>query len=103
MNHLFIDEFPGIMSYPIGVVGALCNLIVEKFLLKMIDWLDSTTAGFAMLSMSAEMFDLGCSFIDSWSLTKQKDYRRILRSMPVTEAFQTIVTDVNEAFFYLFY
>lgn len=40
MNQIFIDEFPGILTYPIGVV-------------------DCATAGFAILSMAAEMFDLG--------------------------------------------
>lgn len=63
MNHLFIDEFPGILMYPISV-------------------LDCVTAAIAILSMSAEMYDLGCGFIDSWSRTKQKDFRRVLRALP---------------------
>jgi len=63
MNHLFIDEFPGILTYPLGVI-ILC------------------TAGIAVLSMGAEMNDLAIGFVDSWSRTKQKDFRRILMSMP---------------------
>jgi hypothetical protein len=63
MNNLFIEEFPGILTYPIGVI-------------------DCATAGFAILSMAAEMHDLGIGFVDSWSQTKQKDFRRILMSLP---------------------
>lgn len=63
MNQTFIDEFPGILTYPLGV-------------------LDCATAGFVIMSMGAEVFDLGCSFIDSWSRTRQKDFRRILMSCP---------------------
>jgi len=63
MNHLFVEEFPGILTYPIGVI-------------------DLATAGVAMLSMGAEMHDLGIGFVDSWSRTKQKDFRRILMSLP---------------------
>jgi len=63
MNHLFIEEFPGILMYPISV-------------------LDCVTAAIAILNMSAQMHDLGCGFIDSWSQTKQTDFRRVLRALP---------------------
>lgn len=32
--------------------------------------------------MAAEMYDLASSFVDSWSRTRQKDFRRILMSCP---------------------
>ncbi|ODM90022.1 Glucose 1,6-bisphosphate synthase [Orchesella cincta] len=64
MNHKFIEEFPGILTYPICVI-------------------DCATAGFTTLSLAAEVFDLACGFVDSWSRTRQKDFRRILMSCPV--------------------
>jgi hypothetical protein len=63
MNQVFIDEFPGILTYPCSVF-------------------DCVTGGFAILSVAAEMYDLGVSFVDSWSRTRQKDFRRILMSCP---------------------
>jgi len=63
MNHLFVDEFPGILMYPIGV-------------------LDCVTVAIAMLNMSSRMHDLANGFIDSWSQTKQADFRRVLRALP---------------------
>ncbi|CAL8111301.1 unnamed protein product [Orchesella dallaii] len=64
MNNKFIEEFPGILTYPICVI-------------------DCATAGFTTLSLAAEVFDLACGFVDSWSRTRQKDFRRILMSCPV--------------------
>ncbi len=63
MNHLFLDEFPQILTYPAGFFGFVAD-------------------GFVVLSMAAQLNDLSSSFIDSWSLTKQKDFRRILMSCP---------------------
>jgi len=63
LNRTFIDEFPGILTYPFAII-------------------DCVTGGFAIMAVSAEMYDLGCGFIDSWSRTKQKDFRRILMSCP---------------------
>ncbi len=63
MNHLFMDEFPQILTYPAGFFGFAVD-------------------GFVMLTMAAQLNDLSSSFIDSWSLTKQKDFRRILMSCP---------------------
>lgn len=82
MNKLFIDEFPAILTYPIGVI-------------------DTCTAGFVILSMSAEMFDLVASFIHSWSRTKQKELRRVLMSCPCLKVwvgryyFITVTTTIT--------
>ncbi len=61
MNHLFIDEFPAILTYPVSII-------------------DCCVAAFVTMNMTAEVYDMGGSFISSWSLTKQKDFRRILMS-----------------------
>ncbi len=82
MNHIFIDEFPAILYYPFTIFN--CTAYV-----------------FVTIKMSAEVFDLSCSFVDSWSLTKQKDFRRMLMSCPGLKLwvgsyyFMTISTTVT--------
>lgn len=61
MNHLFIDEFPGILTYPFTIF-------------------DCAAVAFVTINLTAEVFDMGCSFVDSWSLTRHKDFRRFLMS-----------------------
>ncbi|CAL8132910.1 unnamed protein product [Orchesella dallaii] len=87
-NHFFIDEFPVIrkcskttdtwygmiciweswdvlfvVTYPIGIVNC-------------------ATAGFCTLSMAATVYDLACGFVNSWGVTKHKNFRRTLMSCP---------------------
>ncbi len=61
MNSLFIREFPQSLLYPIG-------------------FLDCTIDNFEMMNMSALVYDLSCGFINSWSLKKDKDFRKTLLS-----------------------
>ncbi|ODN03006.1 hypothetical protein Ocin01_03690 [Orchesella cincta] len=63
MNRLFIEEFPGVLLYPFGVINCI-------------------TMGFGCIAMAAEMYDIANSFISSWSLTNQKDFKRTLMSCP---------------------
>ncbi|XP_035711632.1 uncharacterized protein LOC118437001 [Folsomia candida] len=61
MNNKFIEEFPAILTYPFGVVICVC-------------------CSYGMLQISAEMFDMATSFLNSWSQTKHKNLRRIMTS-----------------------
>ncbi|CAL8075886.1 unnamed protein product [Orchesella dallaii] len=63
LNHFFIDEFPAILTYPIGI-------------------LDCATAGFCTLSMAANVYDLASGFVNSWNQTRHQNFRRILISCP---------------------
>ncbi|CAL8068216.1 unnamed protein product [Orchesella dallaii] len=82
MNHKFIDEFPGILTYPVGII-------------------DCATTGFSTLTLAATVFDLGCGFVDSWSRTKHKSFRRILMSCPTLKVkvarfyFVTVATTIT--------
>lgn len=61
MNHKFIEDFPAILTYPFGVI--VCG-----------------SCGYGMLQVSAEMFDIATSFLNSWCQTRHKDFRRVLTS-----------------------
>ncbi len=62
INHLFWDEFPGILTYPLGII-------------------DCATVSFVMMAMTAEVYDLGNSFLDSYNpFYGDKGFRRILMS-----------------------
>lgn len=61
MNNKFIEEFPAILTYPFGVVICVC-------------------CSYGMLQISAEMFDIATSFLNSWSETKHQNLRRIMTS-----------------------
>ncbi|CAL8143315.1 unnamed protein product [Orchesella dallaii] len=82
MNHVFIQEFPGILTYPLGIT------------------VTGTTA-FCTMSLAAVVYDLGCGFVDSWSLTRHKDFRRILMSCPTLKVkvaryyFVTVATTIT--------
>ncbi len=61
MDDISIGELPGILYY----LFTVCNCTVFVF---------------SSMNLTAEIYDHGCSFVDSWSLTKQKDFRRMLMS-----------------------
>ncbi|CAL8132912.1 unnamed protein product [Orchesella dallaii] len=81
-NHFFIDEFPGILPYPVGII-------------------DCVIAGFCTLSMAATVHDLASGFVNSWGETRHKSLRRTLMSCPtlkVTVArfyFVTVSTTIT--------
>ncbi|OXA44190.1 uncharacterized protein LOC118438390 [Folsomia candida] len=68
MNQKFIDEFPAIMTYPFGVI--VCG-----------------SCGYGMLQISAEMFDIATSFLNSWSQTRHKNLRRIMTSCSILRIY----------------
>lgn len=53
----FLSEFPGILTYPVGVA----NCVVE---------------GFGLLSSSARMNDMAAGFLGSWCRTGRPDFRK---------------------------
>jgi len=61
-NCLMIGCF-AIVTYPVSII-------------------DCASTGFCTLSLAAVVYDLGCGFVDSWVLTRHKQFRRILMSCP---------------------
>ncbi|CAL8128905.1 unnamed protein product [Orchesella dallaii] len=82
LNHYFIEEFPSSLSFPIGFIN-------------------TSTVGFSTMAVSATVFDLAAGFIDSWSRTKHKGFRRILMSCPTLKVkvarfyFITVATTIT--------
>ncbi|XP_035702164.1 uncharacterized protein LOC118433867 [Folsomia candida] len=64
MNGKIVEEFPGILTYPFGVI-------------------DCVTCSYGLLQMSARMYDISASLLTSWSQTRHKALRKILVSCPV--------------------
>lgn len=84
MNRKFIDEFPGILTYPFGVI-------------------DCVTCAYGLLQLAAEMCDIATSFLNSWSLTKNRNLRRVLISCPALKvkigSFYTISVSTTITYF----
>ncbi|CAL8128907.1 unnamed protein product [Orchesella dallaii] len=82
LNYHFIEEFPSSLSFPIGFIN-------------------TSTVGFSTMAVSATVFDLAAGFIDSWSRTKHKGFRRILMSCPTLRVkvarfyFITVATTIT--------
>lgn len=92
MNRKFIEEFPGICMFAIIFFCIKDSKNINKLFLSFlvtypICVIDCATAGFTTLSLAAEVFDLACGFVDSWSRTRQKDFRRILMSCPTLKVW----------------
>ncbi|XP_035714172.1 uncharacterized protein LOC118438318 [Folsomia candida] len=63
MNSKFMDEFPGVLTYPLSVI-------------------DCVTHAYGMLQISSEMQGMSESYLTSWSATGNFDLRRVLVSCP---------------------
>lgn len=63
--------------------------------------IDCATAGFTVLSLAAEVFDLAAGFLDSYCRTDKKEFRRVLRSCPALKVwvgrwyFITVATTIT--------
>lgn len=49
--------------------------------------IDCATAGFSVLSLAAEVFDLAAGCLDSWSRSKKKEFRRVIMSCPALKTW----------------
>lgn len=83
-NQKFLNEFPAIMTYPFALI-------------------DTATCAFGFLATAAEVSDISNSFLTSWSLTANRDLRRILVSMPQLKvkvgSFYKISVSTNITYF----
>lgn len=61
MNHFFLEEFPSSVFFPFGAVLTL-------------------SSAYAQFQMSAVLYDMSASFLDSWAKTEDLAERRFLSS-----------------------